>query len=153
MSSRPICIADGYWAIRLDAKCGDVPARSRARWILPDYGPAADYAIYLRFARDGRVVTSRSSVRYRQHTTSMSRDPVLMLRATQLALRREGREGPRWARGDTARPTRLAELVWRANRRSCSRGVARTPVAGGTRESRTGAALELPGTGPSARHA
>ena len=75
-----------------------------------DYGAAADYAIYLRFARDGRVAyLPGSSVRYRQHATSMSRDPVLMLRATQLALRREGREGPRWARGDIKRGRR----AWR----------------------------------------
>lgn len=73
-----------------------------------DYGPAADYAIYLRLARDGRVTYLPGySVRYRQHATSMSRDPALMLRATQLALRRESREAPSWARGDIKRGRRM----------------------------------------------
>ena len=57
------------------------------------------------------------------------------------------------ARRHQARPTRVAELVWRANRPSGSRGLARTPVECVTHKSRAGAALELPGTGPSARHA
>jgi glycosyltransferase involved in cell wall biosynthesis len=75
-----------------------------------DYGPAADYAIYLRLARDGRVAYLPGySVRYRQHATSMSRDPALMLRATQLALRRESREAPSWARGEIKRGRR----IWR----------------------------------------
>ena len=83
----------------------------------------------------------------------MSRDPALMLRATQLALRRESREAPRWARGDIKRGRRAwrnwygEQIVHHASRR-----MARTPVECGTRESRAGAALELPGTGPSARH-
>jgi glycosyltransferase involved in cell wall biosynthesis len=73
-----------------------------------DYGPAADYAIYLRLARDGRVsYLPGYSVRYRQHPTSMSRDPALMLRATQLALQRESREAPAWARGDIKRGRRM----------------------------------------------
>lgn len=75
-----------------------------------DYGPAADYAIYLRLARDGRIAYLPGySVRYRQHSTSMSRDPALMLRATQLALQRESRDAPSWARGDIKRGRR----VWR----------------------------------------
>ena len=75
-----------------------------------DYGPAADYAIYLRLARDGRIAYLPGfSVRYRQHATSMSRDPALMLRATQLALQREGREAPQWLRGDIKRGRR----AWR----------------------------------------
>ena len=75
-----------------------------------DYGPAADYAIYLRLARDGRIAYLPGySVRYRQHAASMSRDPALMLRATQLALRRESREAPRWARSDIKRGRR----AWR----------------------------------------
>src|ERR1700752_4985835 len=75
-----------------------------------DYGPAAAYAIYLRLARDGRVAYLPGfSVRYRQHATSMSRDPALMPRATQLALRLEGREAPRWARNDIKRGRR----AWR----------------------------------------
>jgi glycosyltransferase involved in cell wall biosynthesis len=75
-----------------------------------DYGPAADYALYLRLARDGRIAYLPGySVRYRQHAAAMSRDPALMLRATQLALRREGRDAPRWARGDIKRGQR----AWR----------------------------------------
>jgi glycosyltransferase involved in cell wall biosynthesis len=63
-----------------------------------DLGPAADYAVYLRLARDARVVhLPRVQVRYRQHDASMSRDPALMLRATLGALRRERRDAPAWA--------------------------------------------------------
>ena len=69
-----------------------------------EYGPAADLAIYLRLARDGRIgYLPGYSVRYRQHPHSMSRNPALMLRATQLALRRESREAPSWARADIKR--------------------------------------------------
>jgi glycosyltransferase involved in cell wall biosynthesis len=64
-----------------------------------DVGPAADYAIYLRFARAGRVrVIPDELVRYRQHDASMSRDPALMLRATLAVLRgelRQARDGMR----------------------------------------------------------
>ena len=75
-----------------------------------DYGPAADYALYLRLARYGCIAYLPGySVRYRQHATSMSRDPALMLRATQLALRRERREAPPWARGEIKRGRR----AWR----------------------------------------
>ncbi len=60
-----------------------------------DVGPAADYAVYLRLARTGRVrLIQEDMVRYRQHETSMSRDPALMLRATLAVLRREAREAP-----------------------------------------------------------
>jgi cellulose synthase/poly-beta-1,6-N-acetylglucosamine synthase-like glycosyltransferase len=72
-----------------------------------DLGAAADYAIYLRLARDGRVAfISGCAVRYRQHALSMSRDPALMLRATLQALRRERREGPAWVRGEIRRGRR-----------------------------------------------
>jgi glycosyltransferase involved in cell wall biosynthesis len=55
-------------------------------------GPAADYAVYLRLAREDRVVAvPRVLVRYRQHDASMSRDPARMLRATMAVLRRERR--------------------------------------------------------------
>ena len=65
----------------------------------PDLGPAADYAVYLRLARNGGVMfVPRDLVRYRQHDHSMSRDPALMLRATLGVLRREARDGPVWAR-------------------------------------------------------
>jgi glycosyltransferase involved in cell wall biosynthesis len=75
-----------------------------------EYGPAADLAIYLRFARDGRIgFMPGYSVRYRQHPNSMSQNPALMLRATQLALRRERLEGPSWARADLERGRR----AWR----------------------------------------
>ena len=55
-------------------------------------GPAADYAVYLRLARDGRVrLIAEELVRYRQHGASMSRDPARMLRATLAVLRLESR--------------------------------------------------------------
>lgn len=58
-------------------------------------GPAADYDVYLRLARTGRVrFIAQDMVRYRQHEASMSRDPALMLRATLAVLRRESREAP-----------------------------------------------------------
>jgi glycosyltransferase involved in cell wall biosynthesis len=58
-------------------------------------GPAADYAIYLQLSREGRVrFLDEPLVRYRQHGTSMSTDPGLMLRATLAVLRRERREVP-----------------------------------------------------------
>jgi glycosyltransferase involved in cell wall biosynthesis len=60
-----------------------------------DLGPASDYAVYLRLARTGRVhLLEKDLVRYRQHETSMSRDPALMLGATLAVLRRELREAP-----------------------------------------------------------
>jgi glycosyltransferase involved in cell wall biosynthesis len=72
-----------------------------------EYGPAADLALYLRLARDGRIgLLPAYSVRYRQHPSSMSRNPALMLRATQLALRRESRHAPSWARQDVKRGRR-----------------------------------------------
>ena len=58
-------------------------------------GPAADYAVYLRLARTGRVrLIARDLVRYRRHDANMSCDPALMLRATLAVLRRESREAP-----------------------------------------------------------
>jgi glycosyltransferase involved in cell wall biosynthesis len=58
-------------------------------------GPAADYAVYLRLARTGRIRwIDAELVRYRQHGSNMSRDPALMLRATLTALDRERRESP-----------------------------------------------------------
>jgi glycosyltransferase involved in cell wall biosynthesis len=63
------------------------------------FGPAADYAVYLRLARAGRVAFLPCElVRYRQHAGSMSSDPALMLRATVGVLRRERREAPASAR-------------------------------------------------------
>ena len=59
-------------------------------------GPASDYAVYLTLARTGRVVLDpRFAVRYRQHDTNMSRDPVHMLRAVLGVLQREQRVAPR----------------------------------------------------------
>jgi hypothetical protein len=94
-----------------------------------DLGPAADYAVYLRLARTGRVVfLSRPLVRYRQHDASMSRDPALMLRATLGVLRREQRDAPASARAairsgmDTWRGWYGAQIIdglrrdWRAGR-------------------------------------
>jgi glycosyltransferase involved in cell wall biosynthesis len=64
-----------------------------------DLGPAADYAVYLRLAREDRVAyVPCELVRYRQHDASMSGDPALMLRATLGVLRRERRAAPAWAR-------------------------------------------------------
>jgi glycosyltransferase involved in cell wall biosynthesis len=58
-------------------------------------GPAADYAVYLRLSRSGRVrFIAEDMVRYRQHHTSMSRNPALMLRATLAVLRQERRAAP-----------------------------------------------------------
>jgi len=57
-----------------------------------DLAPAEDYAVYLAFARQAAVVfDSQEVVRYRQHDSSISRDPVLMLRAVLAVLRRERR--------------------------------------------------------------
>jgi glycosyltransferase involved in cell wall biosynthesis len=73
------------------AAIGGFPAR---------LGPAADYAVYLRLARERRVrFVDEALVRYRQHDTSMSRDPALMLRATLEVLRRERRAAPAATRG------------------------------------------------------
>ncbi len=48
---------------------------------------AADYALYLRFARERRLLyVPRPAVRYRQHGRNMSGDPVAMLRATLAVL-------------------------------------------------------------------
>lgn len=61
----------------------------------PGLGPAADYAVYLRLARTGGVrYIDADLVRYRQHTSNMSRDPALMLRATLTVLDRERHEAP-----------------------------------------------------------
>ena len=55
-----------------------------------DVSPAADYAVYLTFARRGGLLFEpRDAVRYRQHDENMSRDPVRMLRATVSVLERE----------------------------------------------------------------
>ena len=57
-----------------------------------DLAPAADYAVYLTLARKAAVAFDpQEVVRYRQHDGNMSRDPVLMLRATLGVLRRERR--------------------------------------------------------------
>jgi len=66
----------------------------------PGLGPAADYAVYLRLARAGRIrLILEDQVRYRKHESSMSHDPVLMLRATLQVLRRERSEAPASLRG------------------------------------------------------
>lgn len=67
-------------------------------------GPAADYAVYLRFARTSEIAThAHEVVRYRQHDASMSRDSGLMLRQTLLVLQQEQREAPRALRPAFAR--------------------------------------------------
>jgi len=64
-----------------------------------EIGPAADYAVYLALARDESVVYEpREVVRYRQHGSNMSSDPVVMLIATLGALRRERPHLPKGAR-------------------------------------------------------
>jgi glycosyltransferase involved in cell wall biosynthesis len=56
----------------------------------PDVSPAADYAVYLRLSRSGEVAFHPEDVvRYRQHDSNMSRDPLLMLEATLTVLDRE----------------------------------------------------------------
>jgi len=51
---------------------------------------AADYAVMLAFARRGWLRHERRDVvRYRKHETNMSRDPILMLRATLSVLEHE----------------------------------------------------------------
>lgn len=73
-------------------------------------GGAADYAVYLRLARTSTVVYHAGEVvRYRQHASSMSRDPVLMLRHTLEVLRRERAEAPPHLGRAIARGVR----VWR----------------------------------------
>jgi len=72
-------------------------------------GPAADYAVYLRLARTGRVrFIADEQVRYRQHQSSMSQDPALMLRATLAVLRRERHEATAHLRGAIA----LGRMNW-----------------------------------------
>lgn len=60
-----------------------------------DIGPAADYAVYLHFARHRHVaVDARPVVRYRQHASNMSRDAARMLEATLRVLAREAPHVP-----------------------------------------------------------
>lgn len=74
-----------------------------------DLGAAADYALYLRLAREGRVAfVEGAAVRYRRHATSMSRDPALMLRATMKALQGEEPHGGR----DAVRRGRRVWCAW-----------------------------------------
>jgi glycosyltransferase involved in cell wall biosynthesis len=93
-------------------------------------GWAADYAVYLRLARTGRVrFIAEDLVRYRQHPTSMSSDPASMLRATLTVLSRERREAPASMRRSFSRGRRnwcawygeqIVERLradWRAGRR------------------------------------
>jgi glycosyltransferase involved in cell wall biosynthesis len=66
-------------------------------------GPAADYAVYLALAREGRVVFDRRDrVRYRRHSASMSADPARMLAATLRVLRRERKSVPKGYEPDFA---------------------------------------------------
>jgi hypothetical protein len=66
-----------------------------------DVGPAADYAVYLRLARAGRVFDhGQVVVRYRSHPTSMSQNGPRMLRATLHVLRHEALQLPAGYEGD-----------------------------------------------------
>jgi glycosyltransferase involved in cell wall biosynthesis len=63
-----------------------------------DIGPAADYAVYLTLARNEAVAYEpREVVRYRQHGSNMSHDPVVMLTATLRVLREERPHLPKGA--------------------------------------------------------
>jgi glycosyltransferase involved in cell wall biosynthesis len=56
----------------------------------PDHPAAADYALYLRLARCGRLIChDRHVAMYRLHGANMSQDAVEMLRATLAVLRAE----------------------------------------------------------------
>jgi hypothetical protein len=60
------------------------------------YAAAADYRLYLALARTYAVIDHAGEVvRYRQHATNMSNNPVLMLRATLAVLRDERPRVPR----------------------------------------------------------
>jgi glycosyltransferase involved in cell wall biosynthesis len=73
-------------------------------------GAAADYAVYLEFARAGRVIfDARDAVLYRQHDSNMSRDAPRMLRSTLAVLRRERSHLPRRYR----RQFRRGMRAWR----------------------------------------
>lgn len=75
----------------------------------PDVGPAADYALYLRLARNQQVVDhGRVVVRYRTHAHSMSRNAVLMLRTTLRVLRAEAQ----FAGPEHAGAVRKGRAVW-----------------------------------------
>ncbi len=70
-------------------------------------GGAADYAVYLRLARDGAIAYhGQDVVRYRRHDQSMSRNPASMLRLTLKVLARERRAAPRTLRADIDRGRR-----------------------------------------------
>jgi glycosyltransferase involved in cell wall biosynthesis len=76
----------------------------------PAIGPAADYAVYLALARQQEVLYQPiEAVRYRQHDSNMSRDPVLMLKATLSVLRRERPHVPKSYQGDY----RAGLRIWR----------------------------------------
>ena len=61
-----------------------------------EIGPTADYAVYLKLSRSGRVIFDPvEAVRYRQHEGNMSRDPALMLRYMLKALSGERPHVPR----------------------------------------------------------
>ena len=61
----------------------------------PDVSPASDYALYLRFARAGCLeYRNMPAALYRQHGNNMSRDPLVMLRATLSVLAAESRAVP-----------------------------------------------------------
>ena len=61
----------------------------------PGAAAASDYAVYLALARNSAATFDpRDAVRYRQHNSNMSCDPVLMLRATLAVLREERRHMP-----------------------------------------------------------
>jgi len=68
---------------------------------------AADYALYLRFARAGRLeYRHEPAVRYRQHSHNMSRDPLVMLSSTLGVLAAESRLLPVQYRDELAKGRR-----------------------------------------------
>jgi glycosyltransferase involved in cell wall biosynthesis len=57
-----------------------------------DVSATADYAVLLRLAKAGGLVTDpQVAVRYRKHDSNMSRDPILMLQSILRVLERESR--------------------------------------------------------------
>jgi glycosyltransferase involved in cell wall biosynthesis len=108
---------------------------ARAGGFPTDVSPAADYALYLRFARERRLVyVPQPGVRYRQHGDNMSKDLVAMLLATLKVLEAERRAMPREYRTDWRKARRAwcdlygdriidaLRLQWRQNRRSLELG-------------------------------
>jgi GT2 family glycosyltransferase len=78
----------------------------------PVHDCAADYAVYLRLAREGKVVFHGARVAaYRQHAAAMSRSPARMLRDVLAVLTAEEAKAPAGYAADFARGRR-AWTAW-----------------------------------------